>query len=173
MRAVVFTLALGSLFTLPVHAAEPEDYAGNFVLADMDATQAELDRAVEAGASQFPAFIRPVARGKLRNAVQAVDWFVFEPGGEKMTIKTNVVPQGWTTDLKATPTDVQAADGETLSLKRWMEDGNLTAKGCRETGCSVFRFQLSDDGKSLTMHVVTSSKRLEEPLRYALQYHRK
>ncbi len=171
MRAAA--LALGSLLALPAHAAKPENYAGKFVLADADATQAELDRAVEASASQFPAIIRPIARGKLKDAVQAVDWFVFEPDDDTMTIKTALVPQGWTTDLKATLTDVQTTAGETLSLKRWIEDGNLTSEGCRETGCSAFSFQLSDDGQSLTVQVVTSSKRLEEPLRYALEYRRK
>lgn len=173
MRTTALALALGSLLALPVHAAEPEDYAGHFVLADADAAQAELDRAVEAGVSQFPAVIRPIARGKLKDAVQAVEWFVFEPGSDTMTIKTSVVSQGWTTDLEATPTDVQTPDGETLALKRWMKNGNLMSEGCRESGCSAFSFELSDDGQRLTMQVVTSSKRLEEPLRYALQYRRK
>ena len=54
-----------------------------------------------------------------------------------------------------------------------MNEGDLMSEGCRESGCSAFSFDLSDDGQRLTMQVVTISKRLEEPLRYALQYRRK
>lgn len=153
-------------------ASEPTDYAGTFVLADEEAAATALKGAVEQGAQQFAALLRPIVRGRLRGAVNATGLFTFEPGDGSMRIRTGENKEGWTTDLVGTVVDVAGANGDPLKLKRWMEGGVLNAEGCSEKGCSDFVFTLAGDGKSMVLGVVTRANALKEPLRYQLNYKR-
>ncbi|MCO4771001.1 MAG: hypothetical protein KDA24_13285 [Deltaproteobacteria bacterium] len=154
-------------------ATDASAYAGRFEVADPAAKEAAIESAVEQGAQQFAALIRPIVRSTLRKAVKVVDWFVFEPTDNKITIRTDSNAEGWSTDLSGTPVEVTNDKGDPVSLKRWIEAGQLKAQGCSDMGCSDFYFELSADRNSMTMHIVTSSKRLDEPLRYAIEYVRK
>ncbi len=171
MKPYALAILLAALATPSASsAAEPGDYAGRFVLADAVATAAELDRAVEAAAAQFPALFRGLARKKLGEAVRAPEYFLFAPGDDSMTISTDASPDGWTTPLNGEPQEVINDKGKPLELARWMEKGTLKARGCQDLGCSDFAFELSGD--VLILRVNTTSKRLEEPISYAIGYRR-
>jgi len=168
-------LLLAFVLSLPAtsFAAEPSAYAGSFALADAEATKVAIEGAVEQGAQQFPALFRPLARTTLRRVVKAVDTFTFEPGANSMLIRTELNPDGWTTDLAGTQVQRTNPKGDTVDIKRWMEGGNLRAKACTDAGCSEFTWALTSDSKGLSLHVITSSERLEDPLTYTLVYARK
>jgi len=167
----LLVLALAGILALPsALAAEAGDYAGRFEVADAAAKDAELARAVEAAAQQFPALFRGLVRNKLGDAVRAPAFFVFSPGDGTMTIASEAAPEGWTTPLDGTPTEVITDKGKPLELSRWMEGGTLKARGCQDLGCSDFTFDLKGD--DLVLRVSTTSKRLEEPITYAVAYRR-
>jgi len=168
-------ILLFMLLLLPgsVSATELTEYNGTFVLADEEATAAALEAAVEQGAEQFPALVRPLVRRKLKGAVNAVRFFTFEPGKDSIRIRSDLNEAGWLTDLEGTLVEVADANGNPVRLKRWMQDGVLAAQGCTEKGCSDFLFKLSDDGKSMVFGVVTHADALKEPLRYELTYTRR
>jgi hypothetical protein len=177
MSRTCFFLALLASLVLGApasgEAAEATDYAGTFALADATATEAALEGAVEQGAQQFAAVIRPIARRTLRKVVRAVGLFTFEPGPNAITIRTDENPDGWATDLAGTEVEKVNGRGESITLRRWMQDGALRTRACTDAGCSEFTFSLTDDRQTMQLHVHTTSERLAEPLRYTLVYARK
>jgi len=154
------------------HAAEPTDYAGRFELADPAAAQATVDGAIEEAAEQFPKLFRGLARNKLKDAAQVVQWFEFQPEAGTMNIRSDLNLEGWTTDLKGTPVNVRGVKGP-VELRRWMEDGALRAVGAADSGEGRYVFTLSADGSTLTLGTTTVLDRLDGPMTYDVVYVRK
>ncbi len=96
-----------------------------------------------------------------------------EGGPNAITIRTDENPDGWATDLAGTEVEKVNGRGESITLRRWMQDGALRTRACTDAGCSEFTFSLTDDRQTMQLHVHTTSERLAEPLRYTLVYARK
>ena len=151
-------------------AAEPTDYVGRFVASQQDVDQA-TSAAVEAGAKQFSALIRPIARRRLADSMRGTTWLEFVVAGSQITIKSERNPVGWATAWDGVPIPVTVDDGKTVQLRRWMESGDLRVELCDdEGGCLDYTFELS--AEAVVMRRRTRSPQLSEPVSFTIRYAR-
>ena len=148
-------------------AAEPADFQGRFVASD-DAVQAAVKQAVDKGAMQFSALIRPIARRRLATTIQGSTWVAFAGTAKALTITSSQRPGGVTTGLDREPVEI-VADGKAATVRRWMEGGVLHSEACNgEGGCLVSTFALTGDALTVTQE--TRAPQLSEPIVLTVHY---
>jgi hypothetical protein len=162
-------LLLALLLALPAAAAEPADYAGRWVFDEASGDRDALDRTLDRATEDFPKLFRGLVRRKLEPTARIVEWFRFEPGADRMTVKTDLNEDGLTTDLARTPVPTTSPAGEAATISRWMADGWLHSRGENPRGSTTYRFAIEPSGV-LRLDVTVEADRLPRPLTYSLHY---
>jgi hypothetical protein len=169
-RPMLRLILLLSLIPSLLLAAEPSDYAGRWTFDEGSGDRAGVEKVIETTAEGFPRLFRGLVKKKLAPAARIVDYFHFEPGDGRISISTNV-SEGWATDLAGTPVEKLADNGDTVTIRRWMEDGLLHTLGEGKGGSTSYVFTL-ESPKTLRVDVTVASDKLPEPMRFPLHYTR-
>jgi hypothetical protein len=168
MTTRLLPLALLLLVAGPAQAGGAASYAGAWTFDESRGEREAAQAAVDDVAAQYTPIVRGLVKSRLREAVAISTTLTLEPGENTMTITSDF--SSWTSDLAATEVPVLNPEGETVLLKRWLDEGVLKAVGSLGPSTSSFAFHLSEDGKSMTLHVRTQNPRLKKDLAYKLTY---
>ena len=167
LLALAFVVPLLGLFAAEAHAGDASAYAGTWTFDETSDDRAAAE-AVEELASEYPFLFRGLVKSKLLAAIKIAATITMDPGPNSMTITSEF--SKWTSDLSATEVSVVNPEGDTITLKRWLEGDELHAVGAKGGSAQGFVFKLAPDGRSMSLEVTTSSPRLQRPLRYSLSY---
>jgi hypothetical protein len=143
-------------------------YTGHWKLDT--AASDDIQKAIEKTIKPMNFFARPIARGKLRRRSVAFPSMTITKTANSFHVVhergLNVVYTGI-----ATPVHVKSIDGEDI-VSRLTVEPSLIFIYKTETGEREDRYVLSDDGKTISIHVSVTSSSLPQPLKYKLVYHR-
>jgi len=177
VRGLFTTLILGCLLVAPAAAraddAPPEAlaFAGTWDFIGGEAEeQARID-AIEAVVVQMKRGLRGLARKRLTKRTIIPQQYTITVEGEHITVATDS-GDAWLTDLKGTVYEYRY-DGDDFVLHRTLVGDEIHAHAEQSLGASDYRYELSGDGKTLTISVDTDSKHLPEPVKYVSTYRRR
>lgn len=183
-RAVVALAALlGTLAVLaPSHPARGSDtppseglerLAGGYVFAGGDRERGAVNDAIDSVVDRLNLFIREIARGRIREAIQP------EPRVEVDVVGAELVRlrlgdwQSPVAHVDGTPLDVRGPDGSDTRFSVRYRNGRLATRATTSRGTREIWLSLSDDDAGwLFSQVRVSSNQLPESIRYTLSYRR-
>jgi|1186.fasta_scaffold869884_1 hypothetical protein len=169
-RTRMLLLPLLAAFALPAAAqAQESSMRGTFVLNRQQSD--DVNRAIETAVARMSFVTRPIARGRLRRTNQPYNRVVinFTPAQVSTTYDQRHAIESpangqvvkWTRE-----------DGEKLDLSTAWQGGRLVQTFVAEDGTRINTYSMSNDGRTLTLHVTIRSPRLPQPLEYNLVFNR-
>ncbi len=152
-------------------SAEALAYAGTWDFIGGEAEeQARID-AIEAVVVQMRRVLRGLARKRLTVRTIIAQRYDIAFEGGLITISTDS-GDAWTTDLKGTVYEFNY-DGDDFILHRTLVGEEIHAHAEQSIGASDYHYKLSEDGRTLTITVLTDSKHLPEPIKYISTYRKR
>ena len=139
--------------------------------ANPEQSEAAIDAAIERVVAKMSFVTRPFARAEVKAASPTFRRVLIETAADAITVSFDVgepvrtpsdgSPGRWTRD-----------DGDVYEVQASVVDGRLRQSFSNAGGSRVNTFELSPDGRTLTIYVVVSSDRMPEPVRYQLTFQR-
>jgi hypothetical protein len=166
MRTLVFSVFLiGSL--LLISYSKAADIQGTFYLVPQKSDK--VSQIEDSVLSRMNCLIRPLARNKLDKAARVRDKLSIALSGNRICVIAGdyALPTAPTdgTLVRYRNPEGNIVDLQTSLVGYKLEQTFSTDKGVRTNTC-----ELSNDGMTLTMHVVIKSDYLGEPMAYTLVY---
>lgn len=146
-------------------------FAGEFAYAGGSKQIEKMKAAVEAVVAEANFVIRGFARDKLLELCAPYKKISVTAQGESLTMQTERYGP-WTSKVDGSTFSAKNSQGEPVKVKRSWRKGNIVEVVRSDGGSSTRVFQLSKDGKTLTMHVTIKSDKLDDPVKYAMSYRR-
>lgn len=137
--------------------------------------QGQIDKmqaVVEAVVEEANFVVRGFARDKLLELCAPYKGLSVTVQGEQITMKTERYGP-WTTKADGQGLKAKNSQGEDVTVTRKWQKEKLVEVVRGEGGSFTRVFQLSPDGKRLTMSVTVTSTKLDKPVKYAMTYGRK
>jgi hypothetical protein len=144
---------------------------GRWEYAGDDAEQQRRLAAIEATVRQMSWLIRGIARKRITASTEIHDSYDFRVGEDTVTIFEDGVERP-TTSWDGTPHQVTKQWGDPGTLTRTWEDAALRSHFRQPKGEGSETYRVSDDGRTMTVTVIVSSRRLPSDVRYELSYRR-
>jgi hypothetical protein len=156
--------------SLAAPAASQESGLGGTYALDRQRS-GDINAAIERTVRRMSFIARPIARSRLRrtNAYHQRMSIDLSAGRVSMRFDDGQVIDS---PLSGEVIRWRRDDGEVLDLSTRWQGARLVQSFTADDGGRVNTYTLSEDGRTLTMHVVVSSPRLPAPLEYDLVYSR-
>jgi hypothetical protein len=165
--AILLFVPTGSL-----HANELEKMTGTYRYAALESdNKAHLD-AIEGVVQQMNFVIRPFARTRIRKRTIPYQTIEMRVGGNFVETKFDAHPYR-KTDLKGTYLRFKDGKNRDAFLFRKRQGNKLYEKGGREGNTRQTIYEISPDGKTLTVDIQIESVRLPGAIKYKLTYVRR
>ena len=159
-----FAALLFLLILCPPAAAQETTLRGTFTI-DRQASD-DIDRAIKAASGA-----RPAARGRLRRTNPAYGRVVINYTQRLVSI-TFDQRRPVESPADGTPVKWAREDGEKFDLSTGWQNGRLVQKFKGDGEERTNAFTVSPDGRTMTLGVVVTGRRLPKPLTYKLVYQR-
>lgn len=169
-RTRTLLLALAAL-ALPLAAANAQESSMRGTYTLDRAHSDDINRAIESAVGKMSFITRPIARGRLRRTNNAYQRVVVSYNDTEVST-TFDQRRAITSPANGTPVQWTREDGEKFQLSTEWQGQRLVQTFRAEDGTRTNTYNLSADGRTLTMHVVIRSPRLSGPLEYNLVFNR-
>lgn len=175
-RALLTTLTVSALIPTLVsptaHAQQPEaPVLGSYKLSiSKSKARARVDARIEALVDEMNFLIRPIARSKLQNSSLICGRFSFDTEGDDLLTRCD----GARVDRSSRhgKKGKTVYNGEEYVLIQRLDGRRVFQSFTGGDGVRSSRYELSEDGRTLTMKTRISSDQLPRPLEYTLVYER-
>lgn len=174
-RALVLWLVVCVFALLPSRAQADDTpsptISGRFHYVGGAAEESQRKAAIDAGIESMFFAIRPIARYRLDNATQTVQWLNFEYDGKTLHTRG---PDGL--DLNGPLNGAEVVNtwrGEKTRVRqRFTQERELVQTFSAEDGAGRNDITLSPDGKTLTVTMTITSPRIPKPIVFRQTYRR-
>jgi len=169
MRSVVLAFVVVMTLGLVHQRASAQSTAIEGTFTAANASQQQIDEAIESAVSQMNFVTRPIARGRLKKTNPAYQRIRIERAQSEISIQFDErQPVQMPADGHAVKWTRE--DGEVFDVSATTDSGALLQTFKAEDGQRTNRFSLSADANTLTLEVTITSPRLPAPVKYALTY---
>lgn len=128
-----------------------------------------IDKSIDKAVADLNFIVAPIARSRLTKTNTIYRKVSFEFSGSQVSIVTGG-RAAIKTNLNGTPIKWTREDGEVLDYSTTLNGDTIRQKFVAKDGQRVNEYTPGADGQSLTMKVIVSSPKLNEPLTYRLSY---
>jgi hypothetical protein len=130
-----------------------------------------VDAAIEKSVAELNPVVRGLGRSRLAESNEV-------PADIEITLASEVVTIHQAGDAHAAPVDgtkvkSKSKDGDKVKVSHRLGSGKLTQRIVGDGGERTNRYELSSDGKRLTLEVEITSSQLPVPVEYSLSYERR
>ncbi|HJL14428.1 MAG TPA: hypothetical protein RMH99_02160 [Sandaracinaceae bacterium LLY-WYZ-13_1] len=173
MRRLSTALALALLFAgaAVAQAPSPERYAGRYRFDGSDEDgRRRVQRALAPTLRRLHSVLRALAERRLNDSVPVARRIDIGLDGEEIAIRYVGEDDRTFRSRAGRPRAIEGLDGREARMTQLFRDGHLEQVFEGERGRMYNVFELSRDGRRLTLTVVMTGERLEEPIRITLPY---
>jgi hypothetical protein len=159
----------------PSPSPEPDArarFTGVFHYSGGPQERAALDAAIERAVSEFLFIIRPIVRGKLRDANTIAKQVTFQWAPGSMRVMFTDPPRDYRAPDDGTPVHDPASHDASTRISHRFDSGTFIESFTADDGAQRNLFTLTPDGQGLTMAATVSSPKLKVPVQYSLTYHK-
>ncbi len=165
---VAFLLA--SVASAQVSAPDPR-YGGTYRFDGSEEDgRRRVRSAIEPALARMNPLMRAIAERRLDQSVPVARRIIVALNGDRISVRYEGEQSRTFESRAGHPRTVEARDGREARLTQLFRDGHLEQVFEGENGRMYNVFQLAEDGRRLTLEVVMTGERLEQPIRVQLPY---
>ena len=150
-------------------AAQESSLDGTYILDETDS--ANINEVIEDAVGKLNFVTRDIARGRLKRLNPAYRQIAISSSPNEISVTVDNQPP-LRTPANGAPVAWIGPDGGKVNASMQLADGRLTQTFTSADGRRVNDYNLSRDGRTLTMRVTETSPRLSQPITYKEVYRR-
>jgi len=150
-------------------AAQESSLDGTYILDETDS--ANMKEVIEDAVGKLNFVTRDIARGRLKRLNPAYRQIAISSSPNEISVTVDNQPP-LRTPANGAPVAWIGPDGGKVNASMQLADGRLTQTFTSADGRRVNDYNLSRDGRTLTMRVTETSPRLSQPITYKEVYRR-
>jgi len=158
-----------SLSSSTLAAARESGLDGTYILDETDS--ANMKEVIEDAVGKLNFVTRDIARGRLKRLNPAYRQIAISSSPNEISVTVDNQPP-LRTPANGAPVAWIGPDGGKVNASMQLADGRLTQTFTSADGRRVNDYNLSRDGRTLTMRVTETSPRLSQPITYKEVYRR-
>ena len=171
VSTLCFVLVCSAIFlgSRTLASAQESGLDGIYILDETDS--ANMNEVIEDAVGKLNFVTRDIARGRLKRLNPAYRQIAISSSPNQISVTVDNQPP-LRTPANGAPVAWIGPDGGKVNASMQLADGRLTQTFTSADGRRVNDYNLSRDGRTLTMRVTETSPRLSQPITYKEVYRR-